>query len=87
MERFTVVQGNKGSNRGMWLDKFLERLNPTRVAQGYKPYNHARIGMMLAHVPTDDLAGFYKQCEQAGIPFGAYFHWAIKAQTNGKNMH
>ena len=80
MDRFKVVKGNRGSNRGMWLDKFLERLNPLRQAQGYRPYTHARIAMMLAHIPTDDLPAFYSQCEKSDIPFGAYFHWAIKAK-------
>jgi hypothetical protein len=78
---FKIVKGNRGSARGENLDKFLERLNRERDAEGYKPYTIERVAVLLAHVPTDDLHAFYKQCEQAGIPFGAYFHWSLKPKT------
>lgn len=80
LSRFQVVENNRGSARGEMLDKFLEKLNPSREAAGYKPYNHARLSVLLAHVPTDDLYSFYRQCETANIPFSAYFHWALKAK-------
>lgn len=83
-KHFRVVEGNRGSERGDILVNFLEKLNPAREAGGYKPYTIERLAVLLAHVPTDDLYAFYKQCEQAGIPFGAYFHWAIRAQTRAK---
>lgn len=78
MERFSVIKGNRGSARGEMLDKFLARLNPGRVAGGYKPLTHARIGKMLAHIPTDDLYAFYQLCERSDLPFGAFFHWSLK---------
>jgi hypothetical protein len=79
LSRFQVVQGNRGSARGDILDRFLERLNPSRVAAGYKPYTHARLSLMLQHIKgADELHAFYEQCDKAGIPFSAYFHWALK---------
>lgn len=80
MERFSVVEKNRGSQRGEMLDKFLERLNPSRIAAGYKPLSHARIATMLSHIPTDYLFAFYRQCETSQLPFSAYFHWSLKAK-------
>jgi hypothetical protein len=80
-KEYRVVEGNRGSARGEILEKFLDRLNPAREAGGYEPYTVQRIAVLLAHVPTDDLYVFYKQCDQAGIPFGAYFHWSLKPGT------
>jgi hypothetical protein len=79
LSRFKVVQGNRGSARGDVLDMFLSRLNPDRVAKGFKPLTHSRLSVMLAHIKeTDDLHAFYRQCDQAGIPFSAFFHWSLK---------
>ena len=79
LSRFTVVKHNRGSARGDLLDQFLERLNPPRVVSGYRPYTHARLSLMLAHIKeTDDLHAFYRQCDAAGIPFSVYFHWSLK---------
>ena len=81
MSRFQIKKG--GSERGEQLDKFLERLNPARIQAGYKPLNHARLGMMLAHIPTDDLHAFYRQCETANN-FSKFFWWSLRAPTNEK---
>lgn len=79
MARFKVVKGNRGSARGEILDRFLARLNPSREAAGYKPYTHARLSLLVQHIKgADELEAFYKQCDTAGIPFSAYFHWSLK---------
>lgn len=79
MSRFEVVKGNRGSGRGEILDRFLERLNPSMIAAGYKPYTHARLALKVQHIKGDDeLHAFYEQCSKANIPFSAYFHWALK---------
>ena len=31
------------------------QLNPDRISKGFRPYDHARIGYMLAKIPTKDL--------------------------------
>lgn len=82
--RFTVAP-TRGSERGELLDKFLERLNPAMVAKGYRPYTHARLSAKLAHIPTEQLYPFFKDCERAGIPFGAYFHWSLKPKNEEVN--
>jgi len=76
--KFKVVKNNHGSQRGLILDQFLEKLNPTREKSGYKKLTHSRISGLLAHIPTEDLHAFYQQCEKATIPFSAYFHWSLK---------
>lgn len=82
MARFQVVENNRGSARGDVLDRFLARLNPSRVAAGYKPYTHARLSLLLQHIKgADELEAFYKQCEKAGIPFSAFFHWSLKPKN------
>lgn len=80
LSKFKVVKNNRGSQRGEMLDKFLERLNPPRIADGYKPLSHSRLSKLLAHIPTEDLHAFYKQCENSDMPFGAYFHWSLKVK-------
>ena len=55
LERFSVVSSNRGSNRGELLGDFMARLNPARVAKGYKPYTVQRVAVLLAHIPTEDL--------------------------------
>lgn len=65
------------SERAEILEKFLNRLNPGRVQAGYKPYTPARLGMMLAHVPTKDLYPFYRECESAQH-FSKLFHWKLR---------
>lgn len=77
-KRFSVVKGNRGSNRGEQLDRFLERLNAARVGTKYKPLTIQRLAMMLAHIPTEDLHAFYQMCEKSDLPFGAKFHYELK---------
>jgi hypothetical protein len=85
LSRFKVVKGNRGSARGEVLDMFLNRLNPSRVAAGYKPLSHSRLAVMLAHIKqVDELHAFYRQCDQAGIPFSAFFHWSLKPTNQSK---
>lgn len=78
--RFKVVKNNRGSQRGEILDKFLAKLNPSREASGYKPFTHARLSVMLAHIQTEDLHAFYRQCETTNIPFSAFFFWSLKVK-------
>lgn len=84
LSRFTVKENNRGSQRGDMLDKFLAKLNPSRIAAGYKPLTHARLSALISHIPTEDLYAFYRQCETSTLPFSAYFHWALKPQNKNK---
>lgn len=67
------------SEREEILDRFLQALNPARVAEGFRPLTPARVATALQGIPTGDLHAFYRQCEQARS-FGRYFWWALKAR-------
>lgn len=77
-DRFKVVKGAKGSERGDLLDRFLWRLNPAREAAGYKPLTHGRLSYILQHIPTDELHGFLKECEHASCGFSRCFWGSLK---------
>ena len=80
LSRFKVVEKNRGSQRGDMLDRFLERVNQSREAAGYKPLSIKRLAMMLAHIPTEDLYAFYQMCEKSDLPFTAKFHYELKVR-------
>ena len=48
-------QAKQTTERGELFDFFLGVLNPDRISKGFRPYDHARIGYMLAKIPTKDL--------------------------------
>ena len=83
LSRFQVVKGNRGSQRAELIEKFLERVTATRQANGFRAISPARMGKMLAHIPTDQLYPFYRDCERARS-FTAYFHWSLKPDGNGR---
>lgn len=44
-----------------------------------KSATHAHLSLMLQHIKgVDEFHAFYEQCDKAGIPFSAYFHWSLK---------
>lgn len=79
MDRFQVVKNNHGSQRGEMLDKFLARLNPPRIAEGFRPLTHGRLSQLLAHIPTEDLYAFHRSCEQANS-YSRFFWWSLKPE-------
>lgn len=78
MNRFTIEKG--GSERGELLDKFLERLNPPRVAAGFRKLSHGFLAKKLEGVPTDDLYAFYKECERAHS-FSRWFWYKLRPNS------
>lgn len=78
MDRFQVVPNNRGSDRGLLLDTILERVNPGMVAAGYKPWSHARLSAKVAHIQTDELGAFVKDCSQASCGFSRAFFGRLK---------
>ena len=79
MTRFAVAK-TRGSERGELLDRFLERLNPSRTASGFPPLSIKRMAFMLSHIPTDELHAFYRQCETYNGPFSKAFFGALKVR-------
>jgi hypothetical protein len=66
------------------LDRFLSRLNPPRVDNGFKTMSHARIAKVLEKVPTADLHAFYRQCDGADS-FSRLFWFKVKpARSEGR---
>lgn len=82
LSRFKVVKGNKGSNYSEQLDRFLDRINPSRVSAGYKPYSHSRFGKMLkdAGYKSDDLYALYQECNKARC-FSSLLHYKLKNKS------
>lgn len=48
--------------------------NKTKELRPIKPHE---LGIQLAHIPTEDLYAFFRQCEQAKN-FSKYFWWSLK---------
>jgi hypothetical protein len=75
---------DRKNERGEWLVKFCDRLNPGRKAIGMKPLSIARMATLLQGTPTGDLYAFWQACERAKS-FDKYFWWAIN--TNKHKDH
>lgn len=63
---------------------FIEKVNPPRVRDGYKPLTPAALNYFMSHVPTKDLYLVRSKCEEgvrAGFPFDAIFWQQIKEKT------
>lgn len=59
----TLSQPKSGGPRSEWeeqLDNLLSELNPGRVAAGFKPYTHARLGKILNDAGIHDAAAAYR---------------------------
>ena len=60
------------------LDVFAAKLNPGRIAAGYKPYSNSRIGKLLKNYGVSDAASahrFYGKVETEGRNFGKLFDY------------
>lgn len=53
------------TERGELLLEFQKHLNINRTGK-YKPLSIARVGMLVAHIPTEDLYYFMSICRDAG---------------------
>jgi hypothetical protein len=53
------------SERGEMFDFFIQMLNPQRLKDGYPPLTHARLGYLLAGIPTKDLYALRSKMESA----------------------
>ena len=63
------------------MDSFMVRLNWQRVADGFRPMSHSRLGKVLERIPTGDLYAFYRKCDGAKN-FSRYFWWALKPKPD-----
>lgn len=63
------------------LDKFLVRLNHTRVSAGFAKLSHSRVAGLLKGMDTRDMLILYKECEQAES-FGGLFWFKVKGRKH-----
>lgn len=65
------------SERAFLIERFVTRLNNSRIAGGYKPYSAGFVGMCMSHIPTNELDAFYKKLE-GGKNFSSLWHYYCK---------
>lgn len=81
-----ALQATRETERGEWLQRFCDRLNPERLKAPpefkLKPLTIKRMAFLLTGVPTADLHAFWKACESAKN-FSKFFWWRLsdKKQT------
>ena len=73
--------GEPRSERDEMLDKFLARLNHTRVAAGFAKLSPSRVAKMLKGMDHRDMLILYKECDQAQS-FGGLFWFKVKGRKH-----
>jgi hypothetical protein len=63
--RFEKPVSKATNNRASLIEPFVTKLNNGRVGTKYKPLTAGFIASKMAHVPTDELDGFYKKLDQS----------------------
>lgn len=74
--KLKITEKAPRSERSDLIGKFTDRLNLTRDGVKFKKLSYARVGMILAHIPTEDLYYFWRVCEDAKS-FSKFFWWAL----------
>lgn len=76
------ITSSRRTERGDLIDGFLEKLNPSRIENGYKPLRFALLSKMFSERRMDkhQIYAFYKDCERAKN-FSSYFWWALKPKA------
>jgi hypothetical protein len=77
-KEYKLVKG--GSERADLIKQFLDRINPIRREGGFGEITPSRMGMLLSHIPTDELYAFYKMCDTYKGPFCKCFFGALKVK-------
>ena len=76
-------KAERATERGELMKYFMERLNPSRVRDGYAPRTLARMGRLLVAIPTKDLYYLKSVCDQSK-DFSKKFWWEIKPKPDKK---
>ena len=72
--RFVVDKKARFNGRNERLKPFVERINASRKAAGYKPYSASMIATKMSHIATEDLPAHYKMLDQSKN-FCALWHY------------
>ena len=72
---------DKVTERGELMKYFAERLNPSRVRDGYPALSLPRMGRVLQAIPTKDLYYLKRVCDDAK-DFSKKFWWEINPKKH-----
>lgn len=85
-----AVEKSHATERGELLDKFWHTLNVNRVGTKFAVLSKARVGQLIAHIPTKDLYYFHSVCFDAGNRspvfaqgFSKRFYYELKTNKDG----
>jgi hypothetical protein len=76
---------DKATERGELMRYFAERLNPSRMKDGYPPLTLARMGRVLEAIPTKDLYYLKRVCEDAK-DFSKKFWWEVNPKKHDQKI-
>lgn len=68
------------NERQLVMKDFLDRLNPPRIASGYRNLSPGRLGMMMRHMTTSQMKVFYGECKYAN-DFSKYFWYMMNPKN------
>lgn len=75
---------DKVTERGELMHYFADRLNESRVKDGYPPLTLARMGRTLQAIPTKDLYYLKRVCDDAK-DFSKKFWWEVNPKKHQDN--
>jgi len=79
----TLNKKEKATERGELMQYFRDKLNSTRVRDGYSALSLARIAKVLQLIPTKDLYYLQSVCNQAP-DFSKKFWWEVNPKNHTK---
>lgn len=77
----TLDKKERSTERGELMEYFRDKLNRTRVRDGYQPLTLARLGKVLQAIPTKDLYYLKSVCDQAN-DFSKKFWWEVNPKNH-----
>lgn len=80
----TLNKKERATERGELMEYFRDKLNRTRVQDGFAPLNLARMGKILQLIPTKDLYYLKSVCDQA-TDFSKKFWWEVNPKKHINN--
>jgi hypothetical protein len=71
----------KTTERGELMEHFRDKLNRTRMRDGYPPLGLPRLGKILQAIPTKDLYYLKSVCDQS-TDFSKKFWWEVNPKNH-----
>ncbi len=76
-----VEKKEKATERGELMEYFRDKLNRTRVRDGWPALSLSRMGRILQAIPTKDLYYLKSVCDQA-TDFSKKFWWEVNPKKH-----